>query len=123
MAKLNIISPTLFLVILLMGVVVLPGLAIRAPAPAPTNYMFLEACATELGACGYEIYKSVFERGSVSDKCCTKLVFTGKLCHDELVKYLLSKPGFGGNQSETLDKSEEIWDHCVSLSPASPPSL
>ncbi|KAF3442108.1 hypothetical protein FNV43_RR16024 [Rhamnella rubrinervis] len=107
-----------------MGVMVLPGLAIfQAPAPAPTNYKFLEDCATKIGACGSEIYTSVFEHGSVSDKCCTKLVFTGKSCHDQLVKYLLSKPGFGGNESETLAKSEDIWDHCVSLSPACSPSF
>lgn len=124
MAKLNIISPILFLVIMVLGVMVLPGLAIQAPAPAPTYYKFLEDCAIKVGACGYEIYTTVFEHGSVSDKCCAKLVFIGKLCHDELVKYLLTKPGFSGHKSETLAKSEQVWDHCVSvLSPASSPSF
>lgn len=124
MAKLNIVSP-MFLVTLLMGVaMVLPGLANQAPAPATEDFKSLEECAVKFGACGYEVYLFVFEHGRpVSDKCCAKLVQVGKVCHEKLVKYLLSKPGYTGNVSEKLAMGEKVWDYCAFLAPAYSPSI
>ena len=125
MAKLLNMSP--LMVILFLGsvaVTILPGNAIPAPAPAPESFKYLQDCAAKLGPCGYEVYLGVFESGSVTKNCCTTLVSTGKLCHVDLVKHLLiSQSKYKGHESEILAKSERVWEACVSVSPASSPSL
>lgn len=117
----NFMSPVM--VILFLGsiaVTILPGLAIPAPAPAPTSYTFLQDCAAKLGDCGYEVYLGVFNNGTVTDKCCIALVATGKECHDGLVDHILTSAGFKGNATEILERSEQVWNGC-SVPPASFP--
>ena len=112
------ISPlmvVLFLGSIALAIMIQPGLAIRVPvpAPAPVSYEFLKECANKLEPCGYEIYLAVFKNGKVSDKCCGKLVSTGKVCHDDLVQHLIAQPSFKGNVAEVLAKSEQVWNGCV----------
>ncbi|KAF3457015.1 hypothetical protein FNV43_RR01672 [Rhamnella rubrinervis] len=117
MARLMNISPLmvfLFLGSIALAVMIQPGRAIRvpAPAPAPVSYDFLKECASKLEPCGYKIYLAVFGNGTVSDECCGKLVRTGKVCHDDLVKHLIADPSFKGNAAQVLAKSEQVWNGC-----------
>ncbi|KAF3457018.1 hypothetical protein FNV43_RR01675 [Rhamnella rubrinervis] len=115
MARLINISPLMvfmFLGSIALAVMIQPGRAIRvsAPAPAPVSYDFLKECANKLEPCGYKIYLAVFGNGKVSDECCGKLVRTGKVCHDDLVKHLIADPSFKGNAAQVLAKSEQVWN-------------
>ncbi|KAF3457013.1 hypothetical protein FNV43_RR01670 [Rhamnella rubrinervis] len=121
MARLMNISPLmvfLFLGSIALAVMIQPGRAIGvpAPAPAPVSYDFLKECASKLEPCGYKIYLAVFGNGKLSDECCGKLVRTGKVCHDDLVKHLIADPSFKGNAAQVLAKSEQdsIYDHGLS---------
>ncbi|MFQ6669232.1 hypothetical protein Gotur_034558, partial [Gossypium turneri] len=44
--------------------------------------------------CGAAMATSIFETGSISNKCCGELVALGKVCHSALVKRTLENPLF-----------------------------
>ncbi|MFQ6660606.1 hypothetical protein Gotur_029057, partial [Gossypium turneri] len=44
--------------------------------------------------CGAVMATSIFETGSISNKCCGELVVLGKVCHSALVKRTLENPLF-----------------------------
>ncbi|WZZ73341.1 hypothetical protein YC2023_084711 [Brassica napus] len=53
---------------------------------------------------------------------CVELVKEGKECHDTLVKYIAERPSLIGNESKYLQKRDEVWAHCVSVSKALSPA-
>ncbi|KAH0869201.1 hypothetical protein HID58_076223 [Brassica napus] len=63
-----------------------------------------------------------FLNGVVSIPCCQELVKEGKECHDTLVKYIAERPSLIGNESKYLQKRDEVWAHCVSVSKALSPA-
>lgn len=59
--------------------------------------------------------------GEVTDDCCATFVSAGKLCHDELVQYVETRPSFQGNVTEVLKRSDQVWNDCdaVAYNPSS----
>ncbi|KAG4204398.1 hypothetical protein ERO13_A04G043570v2 [Gossypium hirsutum] len=52
-------------------------------------------CETKMGLpCVLEAFTSIFNTGSISNKCCGELVVLGKVCHSALVKRTLENPLF-----------------------------
>ncbi|PPD69117.1 hypothetical protein GOBAR_DD34005 [Gossypium barbadense] len=50
-------------------------------------------CEPKMGfPCVLEAFTSIFETGSISNKCCGELVVLGKVCHSALVKRTLENP-------------------------------
>ncbi|KAG7532998.1 Prolamin-like domain [Arabidopsis thaliana x Arabidopsis arenosa] len=66
--------------------------------------------------CALDIIAVVFENGTISDPCCNDLVKEGKVCHDTLIKYIADKPMLIAHETEYLKKSDDLWNHCVSIS-------
>ena len=68
--------------------------------------------------CGKEIFKSIFQAGTVTDECCGELVTMGKVCHDALLQGNLKNPNV--NKSAIVTKGEQIWNTCASKTRNSP---
>ncbi|KAH0869202.1 LOW QUALITY PROTEIN: hypothetical protein HID58_076224 [Brassica napus] len=64
--------------------------------------------------CAFNIISQVFGSGVVFIPCCQEL--KEKECHDTLVKYIAERPSLIGNESRYLQKRDEVWAHCVSVS-------
>ncbi|KAH7542059.1 hypothetical protein FEM48_Zijuj02G0033200 [Ziziphus jujuba var. spinosa] len=91
------------------------GLALN-PAPSPSDYKFLVDCANTLSDCGKELYLAIFQGGGVSFYCCDRLVMeAGKLCNDDLVQYVVTKPSFKGNVTQVLERSDRLWNLCEEI--------
>ncbi|KAK7385154.1 hypothetical protein VNO78_30866 [Psophocarpus tetragonolobus] len=92
-----------------------------APAPAPgassSSYLkYLANCAAKLyKPCGKEIFSAIFFGNQrVGDYCCDSLVDdVGKVCHDDMTKYILTLPKFRSHANEIMQKSIKIWNYCV----------
>ncbi|KAL9308801.1 putative Prolamin-like domain-containing protein [Arabidopsis thaliana] len=48
--------------------------------------------------------------------CCHDLVQEGKVCHDNLIKYIADRPSLIGREAQYLKKRDDVWSHCVSIS-------
>ncbi|KAG2261915.1 hypothetical protein Bca52824_068994 [Brassica carinata] len=72
--------------------------------------------------CALHIIYQVFGNGVASTSCCQELVQEGKECHDTLIKYIADRPSLIGNESKYLQKRDEVWAHCVSVSKALSPA-
>ncbi|WZZ68071.1 hypothetical protein YC2023_079441 [Brassica napus] len=107
MAKLNFIM--LSFVVLVVANTCLPSLAVEENEPKNPN-------------CALKIISQVFGNGVVSIPCCKELVQEGKECHDTLVKYIADRPCLIGNESKYLQKRDEVWAYCVSVSKAVSPA-
>lgn len=66
--------------------------------------------------CALDIIDQVFGNGVVSDSCCQELVKEGKECHDTLIKYIADRPGLSANEPKYLEKRDDLWVQCVSVS-------
>ena len=75
-------------------------------------------CKTKHGQCGEEIFKSIFQTGTVTDECCGELVAMGKVCHDAFVQANLKNPDL--DKSAIVIKSKQIWNTCASKTTNSP---
>ncbi|TYI84542.1 hypothetical protein E1A91_D05G372300v1 [Gossypium mustelinum] len=68
-------------------------------------------------------FTSIFEIGSISNKCCGELVGLGKVCHSALVKRTLEKPLFKDLTPATIiAKSIQTWNNCLALIDSPSPS-
>ncbi|TYG71192.1 hypothetical protein ES288_D05G374700v1 [Gossypium darwinii] len=74
-------------------------------------------CETKMGLpCVLEAFTSIFETGSISNKCCGELVVLGKVCHSALVKRTLENLLFNDLcPSKIIAKSIQIWNNCLAL--------
>ena len=70
--------------------------------------------------CGEEIFKSIFQAGTVTDKCCGELRTLGKICHDAFVQSNLKNIKLRGDKWVTVTKSKQIWNTCASKTSNSP---
>ncbi|ESQ31995.1 hypothetical protein EUTSA_v10005269mg [Eutrema salsugineum] len=52
----------------------------------------------------------------VSVSCCQELVKKGKECYDTLIKYIADRPTLIANETKYLQKRDELWTQCVSVS-------
>ncbi|TYJ39300.1 hypothetical protein E1A91_A04G059700v1 [Gossypium mustelinum] len=74
-------------------------------------------CETKMGLpCVLEAFTSIFNTGSISKKCCSKLVVLGKVCHSTLVKRTLENSLFKDlNLTTIIAKSILTWSNCLAL--------
>ncbi|TYI84435.1 hypothetical protein E1A91_D05G363600v1, partial [Gossypium mustelinum] len=72
-------------------------------------------CETKMGLPSVlEAFTSIFEIGSISNKCCDELVVLGKFCHSALVKRTLEIPLFKDLSPATIiAKSIQTWNNCL----------
>ncbi|KAL9285935.1 unnamed protein product [Arabidopsis thaliana] len=66
--------------------------------------------------CALNIITVVFGNGTLIEACCNDLVQEGKVCHDNLIKYIADRPSLIGRETQYLKKRDEVWSHCVSIS-------
>ncbi|MFQ6665399.1 hypothetical protein Gotur_032154 [Gossypium turneri] len=72
--------------------------------------------------CG-AVMATIFEIGSISNKCCGELVVLGKVCHSLLVKRTLENPLFKDLSPATIiAKSIQTWNNCLALIDSPSPS-
>ncbi|MFQ6648144.1 hypothetical protein Gotur_021584 [Gossypium turneri] len=81
-------------------------------------------CETKMGLpCVLEAFTSIFETGSISNRCCGELVVLGKVCHSALVKRTLENPLFNDLSPVTIiAKSIQTWNNCLALMDSPSPS-
>ncbi|TYH74106.1 hypothetical protein ES332_D05G375000v1 [Gossypium tomentosum] len=81
-------------------------------------------CETKMGLpCVLEAFRSIFERGSISNKCCGELVVLGKVYHSALVKRTLENPLFKDLSLATIIvNSIQTWNHCLAMIDSPSPS-
>ncbi|KAL4281871.1 hypothetical protein GQ457_03G015160 [Hibiscus cannabinus] len=72
-------------------------------------------CEAKIGMpCVWEVFKSIFKTGSVTNKCCNELVVLGKVCHSALVQRALECPNFQNLDRDTIiQKSIDTWNNCL----------
>nr|VDD37864.1 unnamed protein product [Brassica oleracea] len=117
MAKLNVIMVSF--VILVVASKCIPSVAVEENEPKK----LWNQCVVKISPkCALNIISQVFGSGVVSIPCCQELVKEGKECHDTLVKYIAERPSLIGNESKYLQKRDEVWAHCVSVSKALSPA-
>jgi len=57
-----------------------------------------------------------FGNTTVIEDCCDKLVINvGKVCHDDMTKYLLTKTKLKSSKVQILERSEKVWNDYVSV--------
>ena len=93
-----------------------------APSNAPESQSsyghYLANCASKLDSiCSKDIYFAVFfGNTTVIEDCCNELVYdVGKVCHDDMTKYVLTKTKFRSNNAQILKRSEKVWNDCVAI--------
>ncbi|TYG71214.1 hypothetical protein ES288_D05G376900v1 [Gossypium darwinii] len=81
-------------------------------------------CETKMGLpCVLEAFMSIFETGSISNKCCGELVVLGKVCHSALLKRTLENPLFKDLTPTTIiEKSIQTWNNCLAFIDSPSPS-
>ena len=71
--------------------------------------------------CVLEVFASIFKTGTVTDKCCRKLVNLDLICHEALVKRTLQNPLFKNNDTSViLSRTAQIWNKCTLVDDVSP---
>ncbi|EOA34787.1 hypothetical protein CARUB_v10022364mg, partial [Capsella rubella] len=66
--------------------------------------------------CALDIVAVVFGNATIIDSCCHDLVQEGKVCHDNLIKYIADRPALIARETQYLKKSDDLWSHCVAIS-------
>ncbi|TYG71319.1 hypothetical protein ES288_D05G386900v1 [Gossypium darwinii] len=81
-------------------------------------------CETKMGLpCVLEAFISIFETGSISNKCCGELVGLGKVCHSALIKRTLENPLFKDLMPAKITaKSIQTRNNCLALIDSPSPS-
>ncbi|KAB2064754.1 hypothetical protein ES319_A09G043200v1 [Gossypium barbadense] len=82
------------------------------------------SCETKMGLpYVLEAFTTIFKTGSISNKCCGKLVVLGKVCHSALVKRTLENPRFKDlNPATIIAKRIQTWNNCLALIDSPSPS-
>ncbi|MFQ6648147.1 hypothetical protein Gotur_021584 [Gossypium turneri] len=66
---------------------------------------------------------TIFETGSISNRCCGELVVLGKVCHSAFVKRTLENSLFKDLSPTTIiAKSIQTWNNCLALIDSPSPS-
>jgi hypothetical protein len=89
-----------------------------AERPLRSYEKYLTNCAKKLfPLCGEEIFFSVFiGNQTVSNTCCLLLVQEiGHRCHDDMTRYILESPKYKANKVSIWQRSEKVWNGCVSV--------
>lgn len=87
----------------------------NAPGPMSSYVKYLANCGSHLSPnCGDEVFSAIFfGNKTVSNGCCDKLVNdVGKVCHDDMTKYILTLPKFRAHKIQILKRSEKVWFDC-----------
>ncbi|TYG71290.1 hypothetical protein ES288_D05G384000v1 [Gossypium darwinii] len=81
-------------------------------------------CETKMGLpCVLEAFRSIFEIGGISNKCCGELVGLGKVFHSALVKRTLENPLFKDlSPARIIAKSIQTWNNFLALIDSPSPS-
>ncbi|TYI32432.1 hypothetical protein ES332_A04G061400v1 [Gossypium tomentosum] len=81
-------------------------------------------CETKMGLPWVlEAFTSIFNTGSISNKCCGELVVLGKVFHSALVKRTLENPLFKDlNPATIIAKSIQTWNNYLALIDSPSPS-
>ncbi|CAN7086975.1 unnamed protein product, partial [Brassica oleracea var. botrytis] len=109
----------LYYVVLVVANTCVPSLAVEENEPKK----LWDQCVVKISPnCALKIISQVFGDGVVFIPCCKELVQEGKECHDTLVKYIADRPSLIGNESKYLQKRDEVWAYCVSVSKAVSPA-
>jgi len=90
----------------------------NASGPQSSNEHYLANCASKLDTiCGKDIYFAVvFGNTTVIEDCCDELVYdVGKVCHDDMTKYVLIKTKFTRGNTKILKRSKKVWNDCVAI--------
>ena len=66
--------------------------------------------------CALNIIYVVFGNGTLIESCCHDLVQEGKVCHDNLIKYIADRPSLIGREAQYLKKRDDVLSQCVSIS-------
>ncbi|XP_056854571.1 uncharacterized protein LOC130504016 [Raphanus sativus] len=97
-------------VILVVAGTCIPSLAVEENEPKK----LWDQCIVKISPkCALHIISQVFGNGVASVPCCQELVQEGKECYDKLVA---DRPSLIGNESKYLQKRDEVWAHCESVS-------
>ncbi|KAH1063779.1 hypothetical protein J1N35_028766, partial [Gossypium stocksii] len=74
-------------------------------------------CETKMGLPYIiEAFTAISKTGSISNKCCSKLVVLEKVCHSALVKRTLENPLFKDlNPATIIAKSIKTWNNCLAV--------
>ncbi|KAG7585382.1 Prolamin-like domain [Arabidopsis thaliana x Arabidopsis arenosa] len=112
MAKLSSHVTALFIVVALVCAFV-PVFSVEE-AEAKTLW---DTCLVKITPkCALNIIAVVFGNGTLIESCCQDLVQEGKVCHDNLIKYIADRPSLIGRETQYLKKRDDVWSHCVSIS-------
>ena len=112
MAKLSSNVTALFIVVALMCAFV-PVLSVKE-AEAKSLW---DTCLVKITPkCALNIIAVVFGNGTLIESCCKDLVQEGKVCHDNLIKYIADRPSLIGRETQYLKKRDDVWTHSVSIS-------
>ncbi|TYJ39276.1 hypothetical protein E1A91_A04G057300v1 [Gossypium mustelinum] len=81
-------------------------------------------CETKMGLpCVLEVFTSIFNTGSISNKCCSELVVLGKFCHSAIVKRTPENPLFKDlNPATIIANNIQTWNNCLALIDSPSPS-
>ncbi|ESQ28799.1 hypothetical protein EUTSA_v10019509mg [Eutrema salsugineum] len=111
MARLSITM--MFFLILVVTSAYVPSFAVEETEPKK----LWDQCVVKISPnCALDIISQVFGNGVVSIPCCQELVKEGKECHDTLIKYIADRPTLIANETKYLQKRDELWAQCVSVS-------
>ncbi|KAG4204381.1 hypothetical protein ERO13_A04G043536v2 [Gossypium hirsutum] len=73
--------------------------------------------------CVLEAFTSIFNTGSISNKCCGEIVVLANICHSALVKRTLENLLFKDlNPATIIAKSIQTWNNCLALIDSPSPS-
>ncbi|KAK7377441.1 hypothetical protein VNO80_02866 [Phaseolus coccineus] len=90
----------------------------NTPGPVSSYEDYLTNCASNLDSiCGKDIFFAIFfGNTTVIEDCCDELVNdVGKVCHDDMTKYVLTKSKFKSSDVQILERSQKLWNDCVSV--------
>ncbi|KOM48525.1 protein DOWN-REGULATED IN DIF1 11-like [Vigna umbellata] len=89
------------------------------PGPVSSSYeSYLANCASHLDPiCGRDIYFAVFYgNATIIKDCCDELVRdVGKVCHDDMTKFVLTKTQFKSSGVQIVERSQKVWNDCVGV--------
>ncbi|KAL4625704.1 hypothetical protein ACB092_05G044600 [Castanea dentata] len=108
----------IFIMVVILASGVMASLAqkkISPPRHVPGYPLHLLHCARRVeDECGREIFLGMFQKLSVSKKCCLQLIKKmGKTCHDDLDKAVVHLPEYSSRSSMAIPKGNRIWHKCA----------
>ena len=82
----------------------------------PINEAVVKECATKIGDdCGDMVltYVLMSQKTSVTKECCTKLIQSGRTCHNILIEPILdTAKQFAMRKPQMMERQNEVWIKC-----------